>query len=365
MTTEPLEAPSVLDDAPPAATMKSRRRLLVGYAVRRIVFIPIGAAFLVTLSYFVINLIPSNPGAQMLGNLATPAEVDRINADLGFNKSVWARFADYVSHLVHGDLGISYFSKTKVSTEIGHHLPNTVELVLPSLLISFALGVLLALVAVRGPRGVRSVANLTLTLFQSVPDFFLAVVLIYVLFARTGVLPAPVGQNDLGAAAPDRITGMQVLDAMLTGRWGLVGPLLAHLVLPVVTLSLALMPLFGRIARAGMQRAWETPYVEFGRANGLGPGRIFTFVLQDIRGSLLTYVVTALAALIGGAAIVETIFSWNGLGQWIVGSVTQLDLPAIEGFVVVITLASLALYLVLDILVAVLDPRIELGRRSS
>ena len=358
-----LPSPGSVAERP--ARLRTRRRALAYYAIRRLLFVPVGAAFLVTASFFLINLVPSNPGAQILGNLATPDQVSAINKQLGFDEPVVPRYAHYLGRLFHGDLGTSYFSKTSVWSEITKHLPNTLEIVLPALVIGFLLGTALALVAVRGSRGSRPVANGVITLFQALPEFFLAVVLIYVLFARSQLLPAPIGQTDLAAPTPPRTTGLLLVDAVIHGAWSEVGPLAAHMAMPVLTLALTLMPLFARVARASMLRAWDAPYVEFSRANGLGGGRIFGYVMRDISGGLITYVVTALAALIGGAAIVETIFNWNGLGQWIVGSMAQIDIPAIEGFIVVVTLAALALYVLLDVLVATIDPRIEIGMGGS
>jgi peptide/nickel transport system permease protein len=350
------------DVKPPVAP--SRRRRLVGYAVRRLLFVPIGSFVLVLAAFLIVNLVPSNPGYQILGDNATPEQIRAINTELGWDRPLPAKFATYLGDLAQGDLGVTFYQNEKVSSAILRHLPNTVELVVPALVLALVIGVSLAIVSIRGPRFLRRPASGSITVLQAVPEFLIAVVLIYFLFVRTHVAPPPVGRAPLGVALPPDATGFLLVDSLLAGDWSLAKEVVHHLMLPVMTLGLGISPLFGRVAHSMLLRAWQAPYVEFARSNGHSNWRILRFVVRDIRGSILTYFVAAMAALVGGSAIVETIFSWNGIGRWGVSVMAQMDIPAIQGFVLVTTLAALLLYVVLDIVVAALDPRVELGGKA-
>jgi dipeptide transport system permease protein len=348
----------------PTVVPPSRRRRLVGYALRRLLFVPLGTFILVLAAFLIVNIVPSNPGYQILGDNATPEQVQAINTELGWDRPLPEKFGSYLGELVRGDLGVTFYQNEKVSSAILRHLPNTLELVIPALVLAVLIGVGLAIVSIRGSRLLRRPAAGLITVLQAVPEFLIAVVLIYVLFVRMHVAPPPVGRAPLGVSLPPDTTGFLLVDSLLAWDWSLTRDVVHHLMLPVLTLGLGISPLFGRVAHSMLLRAWQAPYVEFARANGHSNWRILRFVLRDIRGSILTYFVAAMAALVGGSAIVETIFSWNGIGKWGVSVMAQMDIPAIQGFVLVTTLAALVLYVVLDIVVAALDPRVELGGKA-
>lgn len=355
---------SATRNEPAASVVNRRRRRLVAYAGRRLLFVPVGTFILILGAFLIVNLVPSNPGYQILGDNATPEQIDQINDELGWNLPLHERFAVYLSDLVRGDLGRTFYTNEDVGSAILRHLPNTLELVIPALLLAVLIGVVFALLSIRGPAITRKPAGAAITILQATPEFLIAVGLIYLLFVTLEVVPPPVGRSPLGVPLPPAVTGMLLPDALLAGNWALAGQVARYLTLPVLTLALGISPLFGRVAQSMLMRAWSAPYVEFARANGHSEWRILRFALRDIRGSILTYFVTALAALVGGSAIVETIFSWNGIGKWGVGVMAQMDIPAVQGFVLVTTLAALFLYVVLDIVVAALDPRIELGGKA-
>lgn len=342
----------------------SRRQRLLRYSIQRLLFVPVGAFALVVVTFLIVNLVPSNPGYQILGENATPEQIDAINEELGWNLPLPERFARYFSNLLRGDMGVTYYQNEKVTAAIARHLPNTIELVVPALLLSVLIGVTMAVLSIRGPRFLRRPLGGGITMVQALPDFLIAIFLIYFLYVRLRIAPPPVGRMPLAAGLPSRVTGLLVVDSILAGDWALTKELIRYLALPVVTLGLGISPLFGRVSQSMLLRAWQSPYVEFAQANGHSGTRVLRFVLRDIRGSIMTYFVIALASLVGGAAIIETIFSWNGIGRWGVGVMSQLDIPAVQGFVLVTTLGALVLYVVLDVVVAILDPRIEIGGKA-
>lgn len=330
------------------------------YVRRRILFLPLALFAVVVLAFLLVNALPGNPAGVIAGPAATPEEISAIEARLGLNQPLHERFFTYVAGLLQGDFGTSYYTERPVLDEVLRFLPATLELVALSLGLAALLGVGLGtLAAYHKGRLADRASRMLVTTFQAIPDFFLALLLIYFVFYVAGWAPAPVGQLGLLDNPPPRVTGALMVDAALAGDAQVFGSALRHAFLPVLTLGVYYSAYFARSTYAAMLPALESKQVEFARASGLTERRVLGYAFRQARTPILTYGGILLAALLGGAAIVETIFSWGGFGEWAIDAILQLDVPSVQGFILFAGLGTLVVFTALDILVAMLDPRVR------
>jgi len=329
---------------------------------KRLAFFFVTIFGVLSISFLLVALAPGDPARVIAGSLATAEQVDAIRADLGLDQPIAIRYVSYLSGVFTGDLGESYYSKQPVITEIVDRLPSTLELVFLSVAVAIVIGVILGTIGgyFRG-RWPESASRGFASVLQAIPDFFFGLLLILIFFFYLDIAPAPSGQLDILITPPDQVTGFVPIDALIAGDTEAFTNALSHLVLPVLTLGLVYAGYFAKITRSSLAEAMQSQQVQFARASGLSEWRTLIYALVQTRSSILTYAGIIFASLFGGAAIVETIFSWNGLGQWALDAILRLDIPVIQGFVLVAGVITLLIYTLLDILVAYLDPRINYG----
>lgn len=326
----------------------------------RILMIPLSLLVLITLSFFLLELMPGNPAVTIAGSFATEEKIAEITTQLGLDKPLGQRYLEYLGSALTGDLGESFFSGRPVTTELWQRLPATVELVGFSLLLAAVIGLTLGTLGAYYRRTwYDSFSRGAITLFQSIPDFLLALLLILFLFFLWRVAPAPVGRLGLSSASVDKVTGLLIVDTVLSGRIDLLWEALRHLLLPVLALGIVYSAYFGKTTRSTMATALASPQVEFARASGLPERKVVYYAFLQARTPIITYAAILFGALVGGAAIIETIFSWQGVGQWALTAILQLDVPVIQGFILAAGFVTILLYLLLDVMVLVLDPRVR------
>ncbi len=335
------------------------------YLLLRLAFIPVAAFVVLTMAFFLVNVVPSDPARAVLGDFAGPKQIAQFNHMIGLDQPLPVRYWRYVTGLFHGDLGNSFYDQTSVLDAIKVRITSSLELIVLGLLVAWLLGSALGSVSAyyRGRR-VDSIVGSVIGLLQSVPDFVIGLLGAAFLSFSLTLLPAPVGQLPIGYTPAEQITGAAFVDAVLRGRWDLVGPAASQLALPVLALGIANSVIFARTVRATLSQGLDSSYSEFARARGL---RTRTVVRLAMRASLLptiTYVGIVTANLVGGVAIVEQVFSWQGLGQWGVNGVKRSDLPVVEGFVIISGVLSVLAYLVADLVSTALDPRLRRGAKA-
>jgi ABC-type dipeptide/oligopeptide/nickel transport system permease component len=294
--------------------------------------------------------------------VASQSQIDAIRADLGLDRGLWARYVDYIGGVLHGDLGTSYFSHQPITSEIATRLPATLELIALSVLFAALFGVAVGCIGAyfRG-KWLDKLGRLLTSVLQSVPDFFLGLLLIYFLFFVAGIAPAPTGQLGITATRPDKVTGFIPVDALIAGDTTTFVSALQHLVLPVLTLGLVYSAYFAKTARSTVSKALNSQQVQYARALGLRERSVLRYAFVEARGTIVTYAGVIFAALLGGEAIVERIFAWDGIGSWALQGILRLDVPVVQGMVVIAGTITLLTYTVLDIVVGLLDPRISHG----
>lgn len=335
--------------------------VLVKLIGKRLLAIPLSLLVVATFAFFLVALIPGDPAVQILGQFASQDELARLRAELGTDLPFWQRYLSYMGDLAHGDLGTSFVSRRPVLEEIGRFLPATVELVVLStigaVLIGLVIGGIGAYYRGRWPEKASSGA---ITLFQSVPDFLLALLLIFVMFYLLRLVPPPVGRLGFGASAPEAVTGMLLVDSLIAGKFDIFRRAASASIMPVLALSVVYSAYIAKISRTTIGTALNSDQALYARGCGLSEWQVFKYALKQSRTPILTYGAILFGSLIGGAAIIETVFAWRGVGEWALQSMLKMDVPAIQGFIIVAGGITLLLYLLLDILVILLDPRIRM-----
>ena len=313
-------------------------------------------------SFALINILPGDVALQIAGGFVTEERIAEIRSELGLDLPLGERYVDYMASLLRGDLGESYFTGESVGSELATRLPSSLELIIPALLLACLLGLVIGSIASYFRNRLPDrLTRVFISLVQSIPDFFLALILIFVIFFLLGWAPSPIGRFDIIETAPPSVTNFFLLDAVIARDWGLLWSIVTHMFLPVAALGIVYSVYFAKTTRAALNAALNAPQIEFARACGLPERKVFGYALIAARTPILTYGAILFGALVGGAAIVETIFSWQGLGQWALEAMLQLDLPIIQGFILTAGVAALIIFLVLDLLIVYLDPRITHG----
>jgi ABC-type dipeptide/oligopeptide/nickel transport system permease component len=340
-------------------------------------------------TFVLLRLLPANPVTQIVGPTATQATYALEKQKLGLSASLLSQLGTFFGNIIHGSFGTSWQTNLSVRAEIGQHLPITLQLIVMAtavaLLIGIPLGYLLSTGSSPGrgrasrrgrrpgsgqgqgsgpSRGTqRRSQHRFLRIFSlfagSQPDFWWGLVFIYLFFYLVRIFPAPLGILSLTATPPRTITGFVLIDSLLTGQVGTFFDALDHFALPVLTLAFVVVGPIIRMTSQGMRTEVNADYVLYARAAGLSRLRIALYIVRNGLAPVLTLTGVLFGVLLGGAVLVETVFSLNGLGVYTLQSVLALNYPSIEGSVVVMTAIALLVYIVMDILYALLDPRVR------
>jgi peptide/nickel transport system permease protein len=358
MTTAP-----IAETAPP----RSRRRLLPSggfgrFVLRRLValiLLSLGITFVV---FVLTELVPTNAVATNLGEQAAgdPAAVAAFKHHYGLDKPFPVRYAIYLDHLVHGDLGQSTVTHGPVTHDLAQFIPATAELALYSILFASIVGVAFGVVAaLRRNRPTDHALRVTSLAGISMPTFWIALVALYVGFFRLGWFPGA-ERLDPGTNPPPSVTGLYTIDALLAGNWGLFTQSLHHLILPALVLAAFNVSLLTRFTRSAVLEVIGNDYVRAARAKGL-PERtvVVRYIIRGALPSIVTVLGLVFANVLTGAVLVEKIFSWPGIGQYAFQAAVNLDVPAIAGVSLFVAVVYITINFIVDVLYGLIDPRIR------
>lgn len=354
-----LTGPAAGDPTGPPAPPARGRRSVWAYVLRRLSYVPPGVFMIVTITFFLTNSEGVNPGQSVLGSFATREQIDALNHSLGVDKPIWNRYVDYLGRLLHGDLGHSFFPPNEtVISDIRSLIVPTLELVVASLVVGVVVGVALGVYAAarRGRVGDRA-ATVFISIGQTVPQFLLGILLTFFLFFKLGWLPPPGGQLGFLRDPPRTITHAALLDSVITGQWENVGNELLFLVTPVIALAFGTAAVFARVVKSTMVESLDAAHTEFARSLGMRKPLVVWFAFRTTVAPTLTFLAIVVAHSISGAAIIETLVNWQGLGQWAVDRTQRQDIPAIQAFVLFTGLLTFLVYIVADVAIRFIDPR--------
>lgn len=312
---------------------------MLQYTVRRLISLIPVMVIVGVIVFLIIHLTPGNPARVMLGQEATPAQIEHLEESLGLHDPLPVQFIRWLGHTLTGDLGESIYAQQPVLHVILTHLGPTVSLTLLSMVMTLLIGLPSAILAVWKRNGVMDPLFMSVSLLGvSIPEFWFALLLILTFAVMLPVFPvagyAPLGQ----------------------GMWAW----LHHLILPAFVLAAVETGLIARMLRDGMLEGIHQDYARTARAKGLTERRVLTrHVFFNALIPTTTVIGTAVASLLGGAVIAETIFTIPGIGQLLIDSIHRRDYPVIQGIVLFIALIYVVVNLLVDLAYALLDPRIR------
>jgi len=339
-------------------------RSLFAYIITRLLLTIPMLLILLTIIFFVVRVMPGDPVKAMLGAHAPKEQMDMIRELMGLNKplidfSLDNQFVDYFAKMFRGDFGTSYYYKVPVWKKIMERFPATLELTFFSLIIAFGVGVSSGALAAHKRKSWLDYSTRLFGIFiYSLPIFWFGIMLQIIFGVWLDLFPIA---GRIGArVSPEVITGLFVLDGLLTWNWNQILSSLYHLALPSITLGLSLSGIYIRLTRANMLDVLKQDYVLAADARGLSKRRvIYKHALLNAFVPVLTMMGLEFAILMAGAVLTETTFSWPGMGSYLVEAVSYRDYPSLQGVIVFIALLVALVSLVVDILYALIDPRVR------
>lgn len=311
-------------------------------------------------AFFLTHVIPGNPARLLAGPHATASEVLTVQRQYGLVGSLPAQYEHYLDNLVHGSLGISLSTGQPVTQNLATFLPATIELAVAAAAVMVCVGVPMGLWSARRPGGlIDSVTRSVSILGAALPIFWLGLIFQIIFYKDVKLLPVG-GELSPAIAPPEHITGMYVVDSLLTGDWPAFASALQHLVLPTVTLASGGIAIVARMTRSSALDVLDSDYVRFGKAKGLsGSGVLARHVLRNAMIPTATVIGLQLGYILSGTVYTEIVFNWPGVGLYAENAITNLDYPAIMGVTLLFAVIYVVVNLLVDIGYMLLDPRIR------
>ncbi len=333
---------------------------MFAHVVRRLLAVIPTFIGITLVAFFLIRLVPGDPIEVMVGERRLDPEVHAAMIKrMGLDRPLYEQYADYVGKLMHGDLGQSLVSREPVAKEFLVLFPATVELAASALLVATVLGLALGIVAglKRGSWFDQGVMGLA-TVGYSMPVFWWGLILIMFFSVQLGWTPVS-GRIAIEFDIVPR-TGFMLIDAALSGEPGALRSALAHLLLPTMVLGTIPMAVIARMTRSSMLEVLREDYVRTARAKGLAPLRVvLVHALRNALIPVITVVGLQTGSLLAGAVLTETIFSWPGIGKWLIDSIARRDYPVVQTGILVSAVVFVSVNLIVDLLYGVVNPRIR------
>ena len=334
----------------------------LGYFLRRLSLVIPTLVGVTVITFTLTYVLPGNPAVVKAGPLVSPEMVKELEKEMGLDQPAWVQYGRYISGVLHGDLGQSASTGRPVLQDFKQRLPATLELTLASLLIALVLGIPLGVQsAVHRDTAIDHIGRIVGVAGVAMPTFWTGLLSLYVFFYMLGVAPPPLGRLGAGIEPPQAITGLYVVDSLLTGNWKALGSALHQLMLPAVTLGLSVMAPIARMVRSTMLEILESDYIKAAWAAGIPRRRV---IYGDALANAMIPVVTILGIVFGflmaGNAVVESVFAWPGIGNYAIASLMTKDSGPIQSFVLFVALLYVIVNFVIDILYGLIDPRIRL-----
>ena len=339
---------------------------MLAFLLRRLALVVPTFLGITLIAFSLIHVIPGDPVQVMAGERRLdPVFYAETLARLGLDRPLWEQYLNYLWKALHLDLGQSFVTHEAVWSEFGKLFPATLELSVCALLLATVLGLLAGVLAAirRGSWLDHGVMGLSLTGF-SMPIFWWGLLLI--MFFSVGMrewapdfaLPVS-GRLALEYDLPPR-TGFMLIDAWLSGEPGALRSALSHLVLPSVVLGTIPLAVIARMTRSAMLEVLREDYVRTARAKGLSPARVvFVHALRNALVPVITVMGLLVGSLLGGAVLTETIFSWPGVGTWLIDAIARRDYPVVQGGILITASLVIVVNLIVDLMYGLINPRIR------
>jgi peptide/nickel transport system permease protein len=332
---------------------------MLAYIIRRIlILIPtlLGVSIIV---FLMLRITPGDPAELLLGERATEEALQEIREHLGLNEPLHVQYGMFLKRLMKGDLGETIWSRQKVWIEVKERFPATIELSVVALFISCFFGIIFGIISATRQYSVFDYLSMLGALIGvSMPIFWLGLVFMLIFSLHLGWLPLS-GRLSVGVDL-EIITNFYILDSVLTRNWVALKDALWHIIMPAVTLSTIPMAIVARMTRSSMLEVLRQDYIKTAKAKGLS--RFVVTFKHALRNALIPVVTTVglqFGVALGGAILTETIFAWPGVGKWMFDAVMKRDYMVIQGGTLFIAALFVVINLVVDMLYAVINPRIS------
>ena len=330
---------------------------LLALTLRRLAWFVPTLLGLLTVTFVISRVIPGDPVALVAGDTATPAQVEALRRQLGFDRPLPIQFVSYVGRLLRGDMGTSLYTTRPISDDLASRLPATIELTLVAMAFSVVVGIPLGVVSALWRNSVLDHALRVITVSGlAIASFWLGIMLQLLFAMRLGWMPL---NGRLQGFPPRGVTGLFVVDAVLEWDGAALGAALAHLALPTATLAFPALATLVRFTRAGVLDVMQSNSVLYERAMGLPRSVIvWKYILRSALTSTVTQIGLLFGILLAGAVVTETVFDWPGIGTYAVNSIMRSDYNGVMGFTVWAGAIFMAVNLLVDIVQTFVDPRV-------
>lgn len=333
------------------------------YIVKRILSSIVVLLGVVLITFVISRVIPSSPEVKWAGQRATPEQLAAARVELGLDKSMPEQFIIYLGDLLQGNLGTSLNTKQPVTAELKRYVPATLELVLVAFALAIVLGIPLGIYSAKKKDRLLDHCSRVFSIGAvSLPTFWVALFFQLIFYKTLSLLPIG-GRISMEATifeSVPNVTGMLMLDCLLTGKLSLFWDAFQHMILPCITIALYPIGLVARMTRSALLEILSEDYITAGHSYGLSDRKmLWKYALKNSLGTTATDVALSMGYTLTNTFLVEAIFSWPGVGSYISSAVTTLDYPAIIGVTLFGAICYIVLNLLADIIIA-MDPRVRL-----
>jgi peptide/nickel transport system permease protein len=317
---------------------------------------------LATLVFFIMHILPGDPVKSALGPKGTPQQIEHMRETLGLNQPLLVQYGVFLKNILTLDFGTSMVGGHRpIIDEMSERFPATLELIVPSSILALLIGVVGGTFAASRR---KSASDYSLRIYSviiySLPIFWFGLMLQLLFGLKLGWLPISGRIDPVLGANLQRVTNLYAVDALLAGDWNALGSVLIHLVLPTATLGLILSGVFVRMTRINVIETLQMDYIAAARARGIRERAVvYGHALKNAMIPVITLIGLQVAILLAGAVLTETIFSWPGMGGYLVQRISARDYTAVQSVITMFALMVAVISLTVDIIYSLLDPRVR------
>jgi len=336
---------------------------MLGFVLRRLTLVIPTFLGITVMAFFLIRLVPGDPIETMAGERGISAERhEQLRRDYGYDQPLIVQYGIYIGRVLQGDLGKSFITSAPVTEEFAALFPATIELAVAAMLFAILLGIPAGILAAVKRNSILDHGVMGVSLIgYSMPIFWWGLLLIILFSVQLGLTPVSGRIAVLYFVEP--VTGFLLIDTLLAGDWDAFGSALSHLILPTIVLGTVPLAVIARMTRSAMLEVLGEDYIRTARAKGLPPSRVIG--LHALRNALIP-VVTVIGLQVGvlftGAILTETIFSWPGVGKWLIDAIARRDYPVLQGGLLLIGAIVMAVNLLVDLTYGLINPRMRHAR---
>jgi peptide/nickel transport system permease protein len=329
------------------------------YILKRLfqmIFIVVGISLI---TFFIMHLIPGDPARVIAGPAGTAESIGRVRELMGLNKPLHIQLIDYYSKLIRFDFGESWFSGNPILYDISNRLPATIELLLIGFLIAVLIFVPLGVVIGFNPKGIANkILNLYSLIAGAIPDFWLGLMMVLLFYVFFQIVPPPLGRIAIGLE-PTKVTGLYILDSILTANIKSLLSAINYIILPASCLAFVMGGPIIKMTISSIRETNNKDFMEYAKMLGLNKKMLRKYSLKNSALPIITLIGVLFNYMISGAIMIEMVFSWGGLGQYAVSAIINKDYNTIIAIVIFMSVVASLIYLFVDLIYFYLDPRIR------